>query len=40
MLALNAGNFVGLYRDFGRCSQSVTGLAQYRPDVEPDGDCT
>ena len=40
MLASNAENFGGLYRDFGRCSRLVTGLAQYMPDVEPNGDCT
>jgi hypothetical protein len=30
---------VALYRDFGRCSQLVTELAQYMPDVELNGDC-
>ena len=39
MPALSAGNFVRLYMDFGRCSQLVTGLVQYMPDVEPSGDC-
>ena len=38
MLALNAENFVRLYKDFGRCSQLVTELAQYMPDAEPNGD--
>ena len=27
-----------LYRGFGRCLQLVTELAQYMPDVEPNGD--
>jgi hypothetical protein len=40
MPALNAGNFVELYMGFGRRSQLVTGLAQYIPGVEPNGDCT
>lgn len=30
---------MALYRGFGRCLQLVTELAQYMPDVEPDGDC-
>lgn len=30
---------MGLYRGFGRCLRLVTELAQYMPDVEPNGDC-